>query len=261
MSRPRLYTAEAIVLRSSPIGEADRLLTVLTPWMGKLRITARGVRRPKSKLGGHLEPLTRSTLTIAKGQNLDTVTGADAREMFSALKGDLPLLSAALYLTELVDSLNPLESPNPPGYSTYLDGLRAIETGNKVDLTLRYLEICLLGQAGFSPELRQCVECGSQVTEGKHRFSARAGGVLCPACQASMPGVRPLSLEALKVLRFFSTATLSSSLMVNVGSALQHELNSLMDSYVRYTLERELRSASFLRSIENMREVSSETAS
>ena len=172
MSRPRLYTTEAVVLRSSPIGEADRLLTALTPWMGKLRITARGVRRPKSKLGGHLEPLTRSTLTIAKGQNLDTVTGADAREMFSTLKEDLPRLSAALYLTELVDSLNPLESPNPPGYFTYLEGLRAIEMRNRIDLVLRYLEICLLGQSGFSPELRQCVECHSRVTEGKHRFSA-----------------------------------------------------------------------------------------
>ena len=261
MSRPRLYSVEAIVLRSSPIGEADRLLTVLTPWMGKLRITARGVRRTKSKLGGHLEPLTRSTLTIARGQNLDTVTGADAREMFSALKENLPRLSAALYLTELVDSLNPLESPNPPGYFTYLEGLRAIEMQNRTELVLRYLEICLLGQAGFSLELRQCVECRSRLMEGKHRFSARAGGVLCPACQASMPGVKPLSLEALKVLRFFSTATLSSALMVNVGPALQRELNTLMDSYVRYTLERELRSASFLRSIENMREVSSETAS
>ena len=259
MSRPRLYTAEAIVLRSSPIGEADRLLTVLTPWMGKLRITARGVRRPKSKLGGHLEPLTRSTLTIAKGQNLDTVTGADAMEMFSALKGNLSRLSAALYLTELVDSINPLESPNLPGYFTYLEGLRAIEMRNRMDLVLRYLEICLLGQAGFSLELRQCVECRNQVTEGKHRFSARAGGVLCPACQTSIPGVKSLSLEALKVLRFFSTATLSSSLMVNVGPALQRELNALMDSYVRYTLERELRSASFLRSIENMKEVSSKT--
>ncbi len=259
MSRPRIYSVEAVVLRSSPIGEADRLLTVLTPSIGKLRITARGVRRTKSKLGGHLEPLTRSTLTIARGQNLDTATGADAREMFSALKENLPRLSAALYLTELVDSLNPLEAPNPPGYFTYLEGLRAIEIQNKTELVLRYLEICLLGQAGFSPELRQCVECHSPITEGNHRFSARAGGVLCPACQASLPGVRPLSLEALKVLRFFSTATLSSALMVNVGPALQRELNTLMDSYVRYTLERELRSASFLRSIENMREVSSET--
>ena len=257
MSRPRIYSVEAIVLRSSPIGEADRLLTVLTPWMGKLRITARGVRRTKSKLGGHLEPLTRSTLTIARGQNLDTATGADAREMFSALKENLPRLSAALYLTELVDSLNPLESPNPPGYFTYLEGLRAIEMQNRTEeLVLRYLEICLLGQAGFSLELRQCVECRSQLMEGKHRFSARAGGVLCPACQTSLPGVRPLSLEALKVLRFFSTATLSSALMVNVGLALQRELNSLMDSYVRYTLERELRSASFLRSIAGMAEVS-----
>ena len=169
--------------------------------------------------------MTRSTLTIAKGQNLDTVTGADAREMFSALKGDLPLLSAALYLTELVDSLNPLESPNPPGYSTYLDGLRAIETGNKVDLTLRYLEICLLGQAGFSPgvaPVRGMRQSGNGrkapvQRKGRWRFVPRLPGFHA-GCETSVSG----SAQGAQVL-FHRYAVLIADGERGVGAAARIE--------------------------------------
>ena len=111
MAVPRIYNTEAIVLRAHPLGEADRLLTLFTPTLGKLRASARGVRKPTSKLGGHLDPLTRSSLTLAKGQTLDTITGADTREAFPTVKSDLGRLSRAIYLVELVDASIPWKPP------------------------------------------------------------------------------------------------------------------------------------------------------
>ena len=163
MARPRIYNTEAIVLRTSPLGEADRLLTLLTPGLGKLRATARGVRKPTSKLGGHLDSLTRSSLTLAKGQTLDTITGADTRETFPLVKGNLDRLSRAIYLTELVDTLSPLEAPNPAIYTLFLEGLRLLGTDADPDLVLRYMELQLLSHSGFLPELHQCVECHGQI--------------------------------------------------------------------------------------------------
>lgn len=253
MSRPRIYNTEAIVLRTSPLGEADRLLTLFTPGLGKLRATARGVRKPTSKLGGHLDSLTRSSLTLARGQSLDTVTGADTQEAFPLVKSDLGRLSRAIYLTELVDAFNPLEAPNPPVYTLFLEGLRMLGTEADTDLVLRYLEIQLLGLAGFLPELQRCVECRGQVTPKEHYFSPAGGGILCPACSPSHPGAMSISVEALKVVRFLSTATMPSAVLVRVKPPLHRELAALMDSLLRYTLERELRSTAFLRAVTQLR--------
>ena len=253
MPRVRIYNTEAIVLRASPLGEADRLLTLLTPGIGKLQATVRGVRKTTSKLGGHLDILTRSSLTLAKGRSLDTITGAEAQETFPLVKGNLEKLSRAIYLTDLVDSLCPLEAPNPPVYTLFLDGLRALGIEADSDLLLRYMELQLLSLSGFLPELQRCAECHGQLAPSQHLWSPIAGGVVCPACSASRPGATNLSLNALKVIRFLSTATVSSATMVRVNGPLHRELAAIMDTYLRYTLEREMRSAAFLRSVSHAR--------
>lgn len=249
MARPRIYHTEAIVLRTSPLGEADRLLTVFSPGIGKLRATARGVRKSTSRLGGHLDPLTRSLLTLTRGQSLDTITSADSRETFPRVKSDLSRLSRAIYLIELVDLLNPLEVPSPGTYALFLEGLRTLGTNADADLTMRYLELQLLSHAGYLPQLRQCAACHSQISPRKHFFSTSAGGVLCPACHHSHSDAISLSLEALKVLRFISTTTMASAIQVRVKQPLHKELVVLLRALLQYTLDRELRSVSFLRSV------------
>ena len=101
--RPRSYKTEGVVLRASPVLEADRLVTVLTPSLGKLMVTVRGARRIKSRLGGHLDVLNRVSLVLALGHRFDVVTGAESAESFASLKGDLERLAAALYLSELTN--------------------------------------------------------------------------------------------------------------------------------------------------------------
>ncbi|MBI4339919.1 MAG: DNA repair protein RecO [Chloroflexi bacterium] len=249
MSRPRTYTTEAIVLRASPMGEADRLLTLLTPAYGKLQATARGVRKTTSKLGGHLDLLTRSSLTLSHGQSLDTVTSAEALETFQALKSSLPTLSKAIYLAELADAFHPLESPGPAAYALLLEALRALETPADAALDLRYCELHFLGSAGFLPELGSCTQCQETLLPGHHYLSPAGGGVLCPACKASYADSAPISVDALKVLRYLSMNSLATALRVKVRQPLHRELAAHMSNLLRYTLEREMRSGAFLRAI------------
>lgn len=249
MGRPRIYNTEVIVLRSRPLGEADRVLTLITPGLGKIEAKARGVRKAASKLGGHLEPLTRSSLTLAKGQSIDTVTGAESLETFSSVKDSLERLARGIYLTELVDALSPLDAPLPAVYDLFLECLRALGEEGDLDLVLRYSELQLLIHSGFMPELYQCTECHSLIAPHHHFLSPQAGGALCPACSSSYSDAMGLSLNAMKVLRFLAAARITSAIPLRVGPPLHRELAALMDSYLRYTLERELRSAAFLRSL------------
>ena len=253
MTRQRIYNTDAVVLRARLLGEADRLLTLFTPGLGKLQATVRGARKPTSKLGGHLDPLTCSSVTLAKGRGLDTITGADTKEPFINVKNDLSRLSAAIYLAELIDAFNPLESPNHAAYALFLEGLRALGTSVDIDLSLRYLEIQLLGSVGFLPELQQCVDCRGEITPKAHFFGPAGGGVLCPGCRQSHSDAMPLSLGALKVLRFFSATTMHEAILVKVKSQLRGELSVLLGTLLRYTLERELRSTTFVRSVSRLR--------
>ena len=256
MSTPRIYNTEGLVLRSYPLGETDKILTIFSKTSGKLRVSARGLRKPNSKLAGHLEPLTCTYLTISRGRTLDVVTGAESRESFYSIKKDLPKLSSAIYLTELVDTINPLESPNPYGYSIYLEGLRELEKeASNAQLILRYMEIHLLIQAGYSPELHQCTECQGKILEGNHYFDSSRGGVICEGGINHQTNFRPISVAALKVLRFFAKSTLKDSLLLKIAQPLLFELRSLMDVYIRYTLDREVLSKSFIRSVSELGEV------
>ncbi len=247
--KPHVYSTEAVVLRTRPLGEADRLLTLFTPTFGKITATARGVRKPTSKLGGHLDLLTRSSLTLAKGRTLDTITTADTLQGFLPVKSNLQRLSQALYLVELVDALNPLEASNPPAYALLLEGLAGLGTEADPHLLLRYLEIRLLAHCGFLPELHQCTECHTTLIPGEHLFSPQAGGVLCPACRSLHADALHLSLDALKVLRYLSTATRESATRLRLSQPLRSEVASLLRAFLQSVLEREVRSLSFLRSL------------
>ena len=103
VSEPREYSTEAIVIRKTKLGEADSILTFFTPRLGKIQGFARSLRKPKSRLAGHLELLTYSNVSFVRGHNIDTITGAQTINSFLPLKDDLWLMSYGLYVAELVN--------------------------------------------------------------------------------------------------------------------------------------------------------------
>src|SRR2546425_5618348 len=116
MSAPRMYKTEAVILRQRRLGEADRILCIYTPAYGKMDVKARGVRKTTSRMSGHLQPLTRCMLQMARGHVSDVVTGCETLESFKSLRDDLDCLSRALYAGELVDRMT---VEGAPGFGTY----------------------------------------------------------------------------------------------------------------------------------------------
>ncbi len=242
--RTRVYKTEAIVLKRTNLGEADKILTLYTPNLGKIRAVAKGVRRPKSKLGGHVEPLTHSMMMLARGQNLDIITQSQTISSFLPLRDDLWRTTLALYATELVDRFTAEHIESYPIYKLLLDTLhRLCKTDG--ELALRYFELHLLDHVGYRPELYHCLCCKSPLKPEANLFSPSSGGVLCPGCSKSQPLVRPISVNALKVMRLLQRSDYTIG-KVRIGSELSSELEQLMREYISYLLEEEVRSAQFL---------------
>ena len=253
-ARPKSYNTDAIVLRSVDEGEADRRVTLLTPGWGKAQAYVRGARRITSRLGGHLDVLNHSRVSLAVGARWNVVTGAESIASFGRLKQDLDRIAAALYLAELTGAMLPEEAPHPAAYRLLLDALRAIDGGAADDrLTARYLELRLLEDTGYMPELSVCVVCGRTVEPDRHRFAPDMGGVTCDACAVSQGRALPLSLSALKVLRHFARSGMAQGTAISASPALLTELEMLLLSCIHAVLDRDTASGVFIGHLRDMR--------
>jgi len=246
MSSPRSYQTEAIILKKIKLGEADRILTLYTPDLGKIRAVAKGTRRPRSKLAGHLELLTHSLVSLARGRNLDTITGSQTINSFFQLKTDLQLTSYALYAAELVDQFTADHAADQPLFRLLLDTMEHLCQPGDTELALRYFEMHLLHETGYRPQLQQCVSCKQPLQPVTNSFCAGSGGMLCPDCQHSQPLARPISVNALKVARFLQSSDYATASRLRISPELSLELEGIMRGYLKYLLEREVKSIAWL---------------
>ena len=246
MTAPRTYQTEAIVIKRIKLGEADRILTIYTPEYGKLKAVAKGTRRPKSKLGGHVELLTHSRLMLARGRNLDIITQAQTIGNFLPIKDDLELISRGLYIAELVDSFTGEHIEDRRLFDLLLETLKQLSQTKDCEPVLRYFELNLLDHLGYRPQLQRCTDCNSTLKPDTNFFSHKLGGVLCHNCGFNEPTARPISLNALKVLRLWQNCDFIAVRRVRINTALAIELEQVMREYIRYLLEKQLKSTSWL---------------
>ena len=243
--RDRVYRTEAIIIRRGDFGEADRLLTLITPG-GKRRVVAKGARKTTSRLAGHIELFTHTGLLLAVGRTLDIVTQSSILHSFDGLRADLGRISAAYYAAELVDRLLQEEDENQPAFVLLVQTLAALDSSRNVDLVLRFYELRLLGFLGYRPQLYHCANCQETLAEDTNRFSISAGGALCPRCAPLDRGATPMSLGAFKLMRFLQTQPLEAIERLTISEATRTEAEQLLRAYIRRILERDLKSVAFL---------------
>ncbi len=248
MTAPRSFRVEAVVLRHQNWGEADRLLTLYTRKRGKLRAIAKGVRKPRSRKGGHLQPFTRVQAQLARGRALFLVTQAETIEAYLPLREDLTLTGYASYLVELLDKFTwEEESENGALFRLLVASLNRLARGKSPWLVARYYEIRLLDSTGFRPRLFHCVHCGADIQPQDQFFSFSQGGVLCPRCGGEDHAARPVSAAALKYLRHFQRSPYEEITRARPAPSTRVEVEQLMQNYLTYLLERKLNSPEFLK--------------
>lgn len=244
--RERVYRTRAIVLKSREQGEADRVVTVFTPQLGKRTLLARGVRKPTSRKAGHLEPFMHVALLLARGRTWDIITQAETVTSFRFLREDLDRTAYAYYFCELLDAFTQEEDSHPELFDLLLDGFNYLQITDNLTLTARWFELALLRLSGYQPQLFQCVECGEALQPVTNYFSQERGGVLCPRHGEGQPGAEPLAVGTLKVLRYLQTQPYAQISNLRLTQTRMRQVEKVLAGYIRYVLERKLKSLRFI---------------
>jgi len=245
---PRVYNTECVVLARRNIGEADSILTVFSPELGRFDAVARGVRKARSHMRGHLEPLTRVRVLLAHGRSLDVFSQAEAVAVYRQVHEDLDRYAAAVYGAELVRRIAPEHEPLPWLYRLLVGLLEVLDEGGRLSV-LRGFESRVLDGAGFAVQVAGCAACGKRLPEEDGFFSAVGGGLICADCRRGGESGRPLSLRAIKVLRFAERATLDEFAALAMDEGLEREVESALADALRQTLDAEPRSGQFVHEV------------
>jgi DNA repair protein RecO (recombination protein O) len=234
-----LYREQGVVLRTWKLGEADRIVSLMTQGSGKVRAVAKGVRKTRSRFGGRLEPFCHVDLSLYKGRNLDIVTQVEAVDLFRALREDYDRVIAGTAMLEAVDQVAEEREPAVRLFLLLVRGLRALDGApDDPSLVLDGFLLKLLAVEGYRPALTRCAACG---TAGDHsRFSATRGGALCDNCRSGTES--PLDAGTVPLLAALLDGDLADAGNGKPGAAARREAGNLVRSYVEYHLDRRLRS-------------------
>ncbi len=246
--RLRSYRLTGIVLHRRDQGEADRLITVLSPDRGKVVLLAKGARKITSRKAGHLELFTHVRMQVAQARTWDIVTQAETLHNYPRLRGSLPRMAHAYYMAELLLHFAPQDQADPPLFDLALETLAYLNGSDNLLLVSRWFEAHLLRITGFQPQLYVCVVCGKPLSVAEVNYWAPAeGGVLCPRCREGKKAIMPLPPRLLKLMRYLQTHTFAHARTLPVSPETWRELETYIQGYLRVVLERDIRAVSFIR--------------
>ncbi len=238
LARPDLgpvatYRDTGVVLRTIRLGEADRIVTIITAGHGKVRAVAKGVRKVKSRIGARLEPLTHIDMMCWRGRDLDIVTQVEVIDVFRGIRSDLTRLGPAMTMLEIVDQVTVDHQGSPALYTLLVGALRSLElTGSPVTLAAFCLR--LLAVEGVGPITDSCAHCGS--SGPLVAFDPGEGGFLCHSCRRG----QPVSPEVVALTQRICSGGLARALSEPGGPTVD-ALERLATSAVEHHLDRRLR--------------------
>jgi DNA repair protein RecO (recombination protein O) len=233
-----LYRDRAVVIRTHDLGEADRIVVLLTAEHGKVRAVAKGIRKTKSRFGGRLEPLNHVSLLLYEGRELDIVSQAETVETRRALLDDLDRLTRGLALLEVVDRLTPDREPVPHLYRMLVGALATV-AASRSPLVVPAFFWKVLAAEGVRPQLAECVRCGEPGP--LVAFDLEQGGVLCRNCRQGTA----ISPAGLTLLRQILGGELNAALAAESTPATA-EVSALAIRAMEHHLERGLRVVALL---------------
>jgi DNA repair protein RecO (recombination protein O) len=233
------YRDEGVVLRTQQLGEADRIITLLTKRTGRVRAVAKGVRRTTSRFGARLEPFTHVDLQLYEGRSLDVITQAETvRPYGEPFATDYPRYTAGTAMLETAQRLTVVEKePALRQFLLLIGGLRTL--GDRTHDARMVLDAYLLRSlaiAGYAPALQDCARCGAR--GGGRAFAIAAGGLVCGSCRP--PGA---AVPAGQTIELMSALLRGDWVYADVSEGRHRaECSGLVAAYLQWHLEHSLRS-------------------
>ncbi|MFK7693435.1 DNA repair protein RecO [Paenibacillus sp. HJGM_3] len=229
-----LYRVEGIVIRSFDYGEGNKIITILTRDYGKMSVMVRGAKKVKSRHSALALLFTYGEFVFFKTGSMGTLSQGEILKAYQSLREDIHKTAYAAYLAELTERL--LGEQDRPAwvFDQLLAALDAVEADKDEQIVTHIYEMRLLSLAGYTPELSQCVSCGSQ--EGEMAVSPSMGGLLCPRCRHQDASAIPVSESVLKLLRLFLHMDIGRLGKIEVSPStralLKRVIRQLYDTFV-----------------------------
>lgn len=229
----KFYKTEGIILKVHPLGEADKIVCVFSPQYGKFKAVAKGARKIKSTFTGKLEPLNCLSFFIVKGRSLDIITQV---QLMSAWRGrdSLLKLTYGFYLLEVIDKVTYSHNPSLKLYNFVKDSARILENNIDLDWFCRFVEIKVLSELGYSPQLEHCQSCGNK--SDNYKFSPAFGGLLCAACQNKDARSKKVCIESLESFKLMEKSSWNLARRLKLKETSKANLNKISNLMFEYNL-------------------------
>lgn len=239
-----------VTLSRYDYSETSQVIMFFTRDYGKVRLIAKGSKRPKSNLEGPYDLLTVYEIVFyarVRGSGLQTLAESKLLEDFRALRADFACAAFACYACELVSELCPEGEPNPRVFDLFVSTLRRLAEGARREITVARFELQLYRHLGYLPELTQCAVCRRSLRGCRVlRFSALKGGVLCAKCAPQDEGATALSAAALSAMRLLVAPESSAAGRLRLRPETVRDIRVALDAFIRSLLEHEPRSMRFI---------------
>ncbi|HVA02088.1 MAG TPA: DNA repair protein RecO [Terriglobia bacterium] len=236
-----LVETEAIVLRTHRLGEADKIVSLLTRQMGRLRAVAKGAMSMRGRFGSALEPLSYIRLWIydRESRDLQRLSSAEVLESFFEMQKDYRIQVAAQYLAEVTERFLPERELNERAFRLLLAVLRAVKHFGEVNRPLLFFDYWLLRLGGFLPDLSRCMKCQRAFGSQAGFYDPSSGALLCADCRPS-GGVEQVSAQALALIGEFRSTRLDQWLQTKKAPPGSRELRLFLEQVIESHLEKKL---------------------
>jgi len=240
-----LYKAEGIVLRTRAWGEADRIVTLLSPERGKFTVMAKGARRPRNRMAAGMQLFSYGEMLLTTGTTLDSINQVEIKDSFRDLRDDLDKMIFGAYITELVDELLPEHESDEGAFLLVLNLVQLMRHRNPRIVAV-IATIKLLTRAGYRPHINHCVCCNNTDLLEKVLFSSSLGGPLCIECKEADPAAIVLDRKSLEWLERLRVLNIQNPDEFSLSAATLKDIEYMLEDYIRQHLEKDLKAAKLL---------------
>lgn len=238
-----ILKTEAIVLKKYDFRETSLIVNFYTRDFGKISAVLKGVRQEPAKFASSLESFSFNEIVFYSKRNssVHLVSQCDIRDNFDKVRQNISKISVASIMMELIDAVMPQEDKNEEVFGLAIAALKELETNDNAEKIMRIFKIKILSLSGFKPHFNSCIACGLRVN-GQAKFSLSLGGLLCFKCYKKDTAARGIFRGTVSSILYIQNNDFRNNLNLGMNIQIKKELDLVLDSFLNFHLERELKS-------------------
>jgi DNA repair protein RecO (recombination protein O) len=247
-----IHKTEVLVLKKWDFRETSIIVSFLSRDFGKMSGLLKGIRKEPEKFASTLEPFSHNEIVFYKKINsaLHLVSQCDIKDNFSLIRQDISRIGVASLMMELIDEVMPLEDVNAEVFDLAATCLKELETNYNPEKIMTIFKIKMLAFSGFKPHFDSCVSCG-ELIRSHSKFSFMLGGLLCAKCYAKDLAARSIFRGTVASILHIEKSDFRSNLNLGMNPQIKKELNIILNAFLTFHLEKELKSQKVINKLEN----------